>query len=143
MGLEPPRPGTATVKLLQLSNRMSCDVKICIVRKTIRCYLPPPSSGSSCTLSFFPFPPPCKATFLISDLFIRGNEGSMKCAFALSVQGPPVSLSLWHLRLLHSSGRAKTLDFTFWESTLMQRQCVPYRLQWGGGMLHLLDAVLL
>lgn len=54
------------------------------------------------------------------------------CFCALSSRASRVSLSLWHLRLLHSSGRAKTLDFTFWESTLMQRQCVPYRLQWGG-----------
>lgn len=49
---------------------------------------------------------------------------------------PSLSLSFlllaWHLRHPHSSGRAKTLDFTFWESTSMRRQCLPYRLQWGG-----------
>lgn len=33
---------------------------------------------------------PCKATFLISVLFICGNECSMKCAFTLSVQGSPL-----------------------------------------------------
>lgn len=110
---------------------MSCDVKICIVRKTIRCYLPPPSSGSSCTLSFFPFPPPCKATFLISDLFIRGNEGSMKCAFALSVQGPPVSLSLSGICDFFTHLAVQKLWISHF---IMQRQCVPYRLQWGGGV---------
>lgn len=70
VGLEPPRPGTATVKLLQLSNRMPCDVKICIVRKPIRCYLPPPSSGSSCTLSFFPSPPPLAKPHFSFQIFL-------------------------------------------------------------------------
>lgn len=91
------------------------------------CLLRPRAAAALC-LSFLS-PPPCKATFLISDLFIRGNEGSMKCAFALSVQGPPVSLTLSGICDFFTHLAVQKLWISHF---IMQRQCVPYRLQWGG-----------
>lgn len=99
VGLQPPLPWK--LPLLSFFNWATelCDVKIWVVWKSIHRYLP-----ASSVLGWQLYPLlPCKATFLISVLFIRGNEGSMKCAFTPSVQGlfflsppsltPSVSLS--------------------------------------------------